>query len=394
MSICKFILTRGKNKGNLCNKINCTKHKDELSNKTGLSTKNDYMDRYLYLYSKLSNQYRQMIIKNIDNLSVLEKNSTEFYKNKTFLDNFFSLPLDKFFKITKDNIIKLDLDFDKYIYKMDHVKNELLNYLCKRCTNPNSNKNILGIYGSPGLGKTRIIQVLSKILNYPMYTIPLGGIKDISYLVGHNYTYVESSYGEIIKGIIKTQVCNPIFYFDELDKVSESNNGKEIYSLLTFLTDPSQNTHFKDHYFGTNDITFDLSKCFFIFTFNDITKIDSVLLDRINLVKVDEYTKNEKIVILKDYNLPTIIDNINKDLVNINFYKECFDYLIDTDPNLSLREYIFKLEKIVMEINKLIFLEKRKNIDFLDVDLELFQILHKNTNYIKKDDLSYLSLYL
>lgn len=393
MSNCKFILTKGKNKGKLCNKINCTKHKEELDSFT-ISSKTDYLDRYQLLYSNLSFIYKQKILKNIDNLSILEKNSTEFYKNKLFLDNFFSLPIDNYQKITKEDIQKLEKDFDKNIYKMNDVKNELLNYLCKKCTNPNSSKNILGLYGSPGLGKTKIVQTISKILNYPMYTIPLGGIKDSSYILGHNYTYVESNYGEIVKGLIKTQVMNPIFYFDELDKVAESNNGKEIYSILTFMTDPSQNTHFKDHYFGSNDITFDLSKSFFIFTFNDITKIDSVLLDRINLINVSEYSTLDKKIILRDYNLQNILGNINKDLVNIHFEDACFDYILNTQPDLSLREYIFILERIIMEINKLIFLEKRNILDFFDIDINLFKTIYKNIEVKKKKDIFYSSLYL
>jgi ATP-dependent Lon protease len=228
-----------------------------------------------------------------------------------------------------------------------------------------------------------------------MYTIPLGGIKDSSYLLGHNYTYVESNYGEIVKGLIKTQVMNPIFYFDELDKVAESNNGKELYSILTFMTDPSQNTYFKDHYFGSNDITFDLSKSFFIFTFNDISKIDSVLLDRINLINVSDYSTLDKKIILRDYNLQNILININKNLININFEDTCFDYILNTHPGLSLREYIFILERIIMEINKLIFLEKRNILDFFDIDIELFKTIYRNIDVKnKKKDIFYSSLYL
>lgn len=362
-------------------------------NNLKFTTKNDYLERYFLLYNNLPNIQKQKILKNIDNLSVLEKNSTEFYKNKLFLDNFFSIPFDKTFKINREHVVKIETEFDKSIYKMDNVKNELLNYLCKKCTNPDSTKNILGLYGSPGLGKTKIVQTLSNILNYPMYTIPLGGVKDSSYLLGHNYTFVESNYGEIVRGLIKTQCMNPIFYFDELDKVSEANNGKEIYSILTFLTDPSQNLFFKDHYFGSNDITFDLSKSFFIFTFNDINKIDSVLLDRINVVNVAEYSYNDKKVILRDYNLKNILSNINKELINIKFRDECFDYILSSHIEFTLREYIFLLEKIVMEINKLVFLEKKNIMDFFDIDLSTFKMLYDNVA-VKKQNFSNLSMYL
>ncbi len=383
-------MTKGKNKGGFCNKLNCTKHTIVLPN---LNTKNDYFQKYFSLFNNLSNQHQIKIIKNIDNLNVLEKNSSEFYKNKVFLDNFFTLPWDKFFTFSKIDIQNLEKDFDKHIYKMDDVKNELVNYLCKKCTNPNSTKNILGLYGSPGIGKTKIIQTLSNLLNYPMYTIPLGGIKDSSYLLGHNYTFVESNYGEIVRALVKTKIMNPIIYFDELDKISESNNGKEIYSLLTFITDPSQNTFFKDHYFGSNDITFDLSKVFFIFTFNDITKIDSVLLNRINLINVSDYSISDTKIILKDYNIKNILHNINPKFTNIHFEEECFDYILNSHPKLTIREYIFLFEKIIMEINKLIFLDKKPFEDFLNITIDIFKSIYNNINVKKKEQL-YLSMYL
>jgi ATP-dependent Lon protease len=391
LSDCKFILTKGKNKGKMCNKNNCTKHNTTIL--PNLNTKNEYFQKYFSLYNNLSNQYKKKILKNIDNLYLLEKNSSEFYKNKVFLDNFFTLPFDKYFTFSKNEIKKLENEFDEHIYKMNNVKNELVNYLCKKSTNPNSTKNILGLYGSPGIGKTKIIQTLSNILNYPMYTIPLGGIKDSSYLLGHNYTFVESNYGEIVRALVKTNIMNPIVYFDELDKISESNNGKEIYSLLTFITDPSQNKIFKDHYFGSNDITFDLSKVFFIFTFNDITKIDSVLLNRINLINVSDYSTTDIKIILKDYNINNILYNINPDLTSIRFEDDCFDYILNTHPKLTVREYIFLFEKIIMEINKLIFLERKSLDDFLIITIDKFKTIY-NTLDIKTNQQDFLSMYL
>lgn len=389
MSNCKFILTRGKKKGTLCNKLNCKNHKIVLPNFT---TKNDYFQKYFSLYNSLPNKHQNKIIKNIDNLNILEKNSSEFYKNKVFLDNFFSIPFDKYFKISKNEIVNLEKEIDQHVYKMIDVKNELINYLCKKCTNPNSTKNILGLYGSPGIGKTKIIQTISNLLNYPMYTIPLGGIKDSSYLLGHNYTFVESNYGEIVRALVKTKIMNPIIYFDELDKVSESNNGKEIYSLLTFITDPSQNIFFKDHYFSSNDITFDLSKVFFIFTFNDITKIDSVLLNRINLINVSDYSISDTKIILKNYNIKQILSNVNENFTNMKFDDECFDFILNSHPNLTIREYIFLFEKIIMQINKLIFLDKRVFEDFLLINLESFISLYNSIN-LKKKELPHLYMY-
>lgn len=365
---CLYIFTKGQKKGKACEKLNCKNHN-----------------------------------KKVDNLD----NNLDSQKKKDYHHNYLKIPFDKNFSLNLEDIYNVKIELDKYIYKMENVKNELENYLYKRISNPNSNRNILGLYGSQGVGKTKIIKSISKILNYPIYTIPLGGIKDSSYLLGHNYTYVESSFGEIVKALIKTQIMNPIIYFDELDKVSESVNGKEIYSLLTFLTDPSQNNVFKDHYFSNVEI--DLSKVFFIFTFNDITKIDKVLLDRINLIKTKDYTDKEKMIILSEYTIDDIIKNINPK-INIKLSKNCYEWIISefSSQNLSLREYIFIFEKILMEYNKELlknyFDKKRKSAnDFDDNDendyyvdkkkfIELFNIIKDSINVKTKE--TYHHMYL
>ena len=99
-------------------------------------------------------------------------------------------------------------------------------------------------------------------------------------------------------------------------------------------------------------------------------------------------------MLLKDYILPQILSNVNKELINLHFHRECFNYLIESNPKLTLREYVFKLEKVVMEINKLIFLEKKNFLDFFDIDIESFKRLYDKTNKKAIVDTSYLSIYL
>jgi ATP-dependent Lon protease len=101
---------------------------------------------------------------------------------------------------------------------------------------------------------------------------------------------------------------NPILYFDELDKVSHSDHGQDIYSVLANITDPTVNCNFKDHYFSHLNI--DLSKVFYIFTFNDISKVNKILLDRLNVIYIENPSKKDKIIILKSHCLNEIIQNI------------------------------------------------------------------------------------
>jgi ATP-dependent Lon protease len=149
-------------------------------------------------------------------------------------------------------------------------------------------------------------------------------------------------------------------YFDELDKVSETDNGKDIYSFLSYLTDNTQNKEFTDHYFY--GMKFDLSRVFFVFTFNDITKIDKILLDRLNVVYVSTPNQDEIVSILQKHCLPEIILNtgLQKPLLldnsQLKLIYSTFKHTIDTNVSSGIREYYRILEKVILEINKDILL--------------------------------------
>ena len=120
-----------------------------------------------------------------------------------------------------------------------------------------------------------------------------------STLEGHNYTYVVSTFGKIVDILIESQCMNPIIYIDELDKISNTDNGREIIGILTHLTDSTQNDEFMDKYFS--GIPLDLSKVLFIFSYNDYNLLDSILADRIHRVRFEYLKIPEKITILEDY---------------------------------------------------------------------------------------------
>jgi ATP-dependent Lon protease len=172
-----------------------------------------------------------------------------------------------------------------------------------------------GFEGPPGLGKTSIAKRgISKCLvdedgnNRPFAFIALGGASNGSILDGHNYTYVGSKWGKIVDILMTTKCLNPIIFIDELDKVSCTENGKEIVGILTHLVDATQNDSFQDKYFS--GIPINLSRALFIFSYNDPSKIDSILLDRIHRVKFKPLTVYEKVVIVKKYILPEFTKDI------------------------------------------------------------------------------------
>jgi DNA polymerase III delta prime subunit len=172
---------------------------------------------------------------------------------------------------------------------------------------------------------------ISKILNRPFAFIALGGATDSSFLEGHGYTYEGSIWGKIVQILIDSKCMNPVIYFDELDKISDTPRGEEIAGILTHLTDTSQNSQFHDKYFA--EINFDLSKCLFIFSYNDESKINSILKDRMYRIKTKGYISKEKTVIANNYLLPKIHEQVkfNKDEIIIS--DDVIKYIIDNHCN-------------------------------------------------------------
>ena len=144
---------------------------------------------------------------------------------------------------------------------------------------------------------------------------------------------------------------NPIIYFDELDKVSDTPKGQEIINLLCHLVDTSQNQHFADKYFSGIDL--DMSRVLFVFSYNDESKISPILLDRFIKIKTNKFNKEDKVTIANDYLLPKICKNINFDSSNITFTNDCLEYIISnhTKKEKGVRNLKRFLEKIVSRVN-------------------------------------------
>ena len=175
--------------------------------------------------------------------------------------------------------------------------------------NPKTLGSVFAIYGEAGTGKTTLIKDgLSHIFGLPFIFISLGGAQDRATLAGSNYVYEGSTCGKIIQSLKQSQCMNPIFYFDELDKTSGTEKGMEIINLLIHLTDYTQNSHFMDDYM--DGIAVDLSRATFIFSFNDKNKISPILLDRMEIIKFNSYSNAEKMVIARDYLIPSVVKNI------------------------------------------------------------------------------------
>ena len=267
------------------------------------------MNSGLDLYAK------QIVLNKVNQLLNMRVGQGDYYKLKRWVDTTLSMPWGNYKSINvksnkiPDYLTKSRSILDNVIYGQDESKDIIIQIISKLITNTNSG-NVFSLYGPAGVGKTTIIKNgLAKALNLPFAFISLGGATDASYLDGHSYTYEGSIAGKIVDIVSKAGCMNPIIYFDELDKVSNTAKGREITNMLIHLTDPVQSSMFQDKYLGNIDI--DLSRCIFVFSFNNIEKVNKILLDRMKLIYVKGFTIPEKMVITRDYLLPDLLKEYN-----------------------------------------------------------------------------------
>jgi len=187
---------------------------------------------------------------------------------------------------------------DKKLYGMKNVKERLILFLNKKLREGNSRGCNIALVGKPGVGKTAVAKALSECLQLPFAQVSFGGVTNPDFLMGHDYTYVGSRPGEITRCLIRMGAKNGILFFDEFDKASDK---KDIMSTLLHITDFSQNNEFRDNYFP--ELTQDLSRMWFIYSMNELPT-DPAMLDRLEVINVDEYTTEERILISNNYLIP------------------------------------------------------------------------------------------
>ena len=237
---------------------------------------------------------------------------------------------------------------------------------------------------------------ISKILNRPFAFIALGGATDSSFLEGHSYTYEGSTWGKIVQIIIDSKCMNPVIYFDELDKISDTPKGEEIAGILTHLTDTSQNSQFHDKYFA--EIDFDLSKCLFIFSYNDESKINPILKDRMYRIQTKGYNQKQKTVISNNYLLPKIREQVRFDENEIIIPDSAIHYIIENLCNKEdgVRNLKRCLEIIYTKLNLYRLMKPGSNLFEEDMSLKVefpFTVTKDIVDKLIKKDKDTTSLY-
>lgn len=302
---------------------------------------------------------KSIILSKINNFENL-RGSSEYYKLKNWINKIMKIPFGKYISAPvaktdgsekiREYLQKVRKNLDEDIYGHDVTKQQLIKILAHTIANPGEGGNIFALQGPPGIGKTALIQDgISKALGRPFTFISLGGATDACFLEGHDYTYEGSNCGRIVDLLQQASCMNPVIYFDELDKVSETAKGEEIINILMHITDVTQNSHFNDKYFG--GIDFDLSKAIIIFSFNDEYKISRILRDRMKIIRIKGYKMIDKINIARDYLLPKLLKQIGLD-IEIKFSDDILEYITDSYTNEGgVRKLKEILNDILLEIN-------------------------------------------
>lgn len=204
---------------------------------------------------------------------------------------------------------------DKSVVGHDKAKRQIERVIAQWMNGDNGGY-VFGFEGPPGVGKTSLAKYgISQCLTNaagetrPFAFIGVGGSANGSTFEGHNYTYVGATWGRIVSILMDTKISNPIIFIDEVDKISRTEHGRELIGILTHLVDPTQNSAFNDKYFSGVDI--DLSKVLFVFSYNDVSMIDRILLDRIHRVRFDSLDEDEKVEIVKTQMLPELLSKFN-----------------------------------------------------------------------------------
>ncbi len=340
---------------------------DELGDEENLDNE---ISEYRKKIEKLEtiDENKEKLFNEIKRLEKTAGNSAEANVIRNYIDTCIGLPWGVFTK-EKSDIKKISANLDKNHYGLEKVKKNVIEALAVRQLNPKINGQIICLAGPPGVGKTSIARSIAESTGRKYQRIALGGVHDEAEIRGHRRTYIGAMMGRIMYAVNQAGSANPLILLDEVDKLGNDFHGDPTSALLEVL-DGEQNSTFHDHYI---DLPFDLSKVMFITTANDYNAIPAPLLDRMEVIFVDSYTREEKIQIAKQH---LISKQLKRHGLNSRQFKISDDAVYDIIDSYTRESGVRSLERTLSSLmNKAavkIVSEEAKAVKITVKDLEKY----------------------
>lgn len=287
-----------------------------------------------------------------DKLSRLNPQSPDYSVQYSYLELLLDLPWNEFDALN-DDLYKAETILESDHYGLEKVKERIVEQLAVMMHNPTGKSPIICLVGPPGVGKTSLGQSIARAMGRKYQRVSLGGLHDESEIRGHRRTYIGAMPGRIIDAMRRAGTSNPLIMLDEIDKVGADGKSDPTAALLEVL-DPEQNCHFHDNYV---DVDYDLSNVLFIATANTLSTLSQPLLDRMEIIDISGYLREEKIEIARRHLIPRVLEANGFGPKEITFTSEAIAKIID---NYTSESGVRQLEKRIASVIRKLVVRKMK----------------------------------